>query len=147
VDYSILKTELTADPLGRGYATMSDAEAAASLNTANRALVSLKMVQYRTMMADIGVEATRAIMTAMAAAGQTDTVVALVDLWLKDPKSEGVDMGHANTRAVIDDLVTAGSITAAQAAGVKAMAESTVSRATELGLPTILPGYIAKARK
>jgi hypothetical protein len=147
VDYSILKTELTTDPLGRGYATMSDAEIAASLNAADRTIVKLCMVQYRTMMADIGVDATRAIMTAMAAAGQTDTVVALVDLWLKDPKSEGVDMGHANTREVIDDLVTAGSITSAQAAAVKAMAEDTVSRATELGMPVILPGYIAKARK
>ena len=35
-DYSALKTELTIDPLARGYATMTDAQAAASLNTVNR---------------------------------------------------------------------------------------------------------------
>ncbi|HUT88686.1 MAG TPA: hypothetical protein VMY37_04270 [Thermoguttaceae bacterium] len=36
MNYDILKTELQVDPLTRGYATMSDAEVAASLNTVNR---------------------------------------------------------------------------------------------------------------
>ena len=35
-DYPALKAELTTDPLGRGYATMTDAQAASSLNTVNR---------------------------------------------------------------------------------------------------------------
>lgn len=36
MDLQVLKTELTTDPLGRGYAGMSDEQAATSLNTANR---------------------------------------------------------------------------------------------------------------
>ena len=33
---AVLANELTNDPLARGYASMTDAEAAARLNTANR---------------------------------------------------------------------------------------------------------------
>lgn len=33
MDLEALKTELTADPLGRGYSTMNDVEAAVNLNT------------------------------------------------------------------------------------------------------------------
>src|SRR6056297_877635 len=36
MDYAKLTAELTDDPLGRGYAGMTDAEAEASLNTADR---------------------------------------------------------------------------------------------------------------
>ena len=36
MDLAALKTELTTDPLGRGYAAMSDVEASESLNTRNR---------------------------------------------------------------------------------------------------------------
>lgn len=37
MDYSALKTELTTDPLGRGYSGMTDEEAATDLNTDYRA--------------------------------------------------------------------------------------------------------------
>ncbi len=36
MDYQVLKTELTTDPLVRGYSAMTDAEAAADLNTVYR---------------------------------------------------------------------------------------------------------------
>lgn len=145
--YPALVAELTADPLGRGYGDMTDDEVAASLNAADRTLVVTTFATWRKLLADLGPTATPTIKGKIEAAAESNAAVAMtLDMLAEYGEGGGLDLGHANTRAVIDQLATVEVLTADEAAAIKGVAEETISRAAELGLPTIKPGYVAKAR-
>lgn len=128
--YSTLALELATDPLGRGYASMTDEEVAADLNIENRDVIdpiissamlfnSIDPTEYSTLM---------------------DTK--LVDLLLG--VGEGIDAGPGtNARTVIVSAFGGGSTTVAN---LVEAATKTVSRAVEIGLGQVKPGHVGDAR-
>ena len=127
---SKLSGELAADPLGRGYATMSDSEAADDLNTENRT------VHRSSLSGDEMFGAT----DATEWSGLTDLQK---QLWMAFCGRDSVDpYGSANV-AFVQAIFGGGSATVAALA---AMRDRTVSRATELGIGRVLTGYVTKAR-
>lgn len=127
---AILKTELTTDPLARGYAGMSDEEAASSLNTV------IDRVLNKTSMS--GSEVYNAI------------VESEYDL-LTDPQKQEVwdilHLGDINpfgleaTRFMT--IFGGGSATITALASLR---KTDVSRGVELGLGHVRPGNVTEAR-
>lgn len=145
--YSILTAELADDPLGIGYSSMTDAEAAERLNVADRQVVKSCRSTWRDLMARLGPESAAAIKAKIEAAAETDAGLALaLDMLGHYGEGGGLDFGHEHTRNTIDALAADGVLTAEEADAVRAMAERTVSRAEELGLPLVRPGHVQKAR-
>jgi hypothetical protein len=130
MDYAILEAELVDDPLGRGYAAMTDADTAASLNAADRA-------RLRTSMSGDEVR------------HQTDTTefAALSDAkksqWLAFCGGTTIDPTNAVDIAFVQYVFGSGSATVAN---LNAARQETVSRAVELGLGVLAPGDITRAR-
>lgn len=126
-----LRAELTTDPLGRGYAGMTDEEAAADLNVENREItdpiISSAMIFNAVEPAEY--------------AALPDTK--LIDLLLG--VGEGIDAGPGtNARAVIVSAFDGGSTTVANLVDA---ATKTVSRAVEIGLGLVKPGHVEEARR
>lgn len=129
MDYARLKVEIATDPLSIGYATMTDAEIAATMNAASRTRNRTTMSASEVLNAVVASE-----FTALTAANK-----AL--LW------DVLHLGTLNPFGVEATLITgvfgAGSQTIAALAALR---KETISRAAELGLETVSVGYIAKAR-
>ena len=124
-----LKTEITDDPLGRGYAGMTDAEIAISLNTANR-------------------EVNKTLMTASEVLNAIDitewnalTDAAQQKIW------DVLDIGEINPFGIEATIFVAvfggGSATITALAAVR---KTIVSRASELGLSGMAISDITKVR-
>ena len=130
MDYAILKAELTDDPLARGYAGMSDDQAAASLNAADR-------TGLRTNMS--GDEARH----------QTDAAEfnALSDAkksqWLAFCGGTTIDPTNAVDIAFVQYVFGSGS---QSVANLNVARSEAVSRAQELGLGVLASGDITRAR-
>jgi hypothetical protein len=150
MDYTKLKSELTVDPLGRGYAAMTAEHAAENLNTADRTrVIAETFVNAKTLYSRLGAVAAETVIQKLEAGAASDSPFAPVlkraVQWIL-PSEEGIDVGNAVTRGLLDQL--AGPLlTAEEAAAIKAIAEETVSRATELGLPKVEPGHVQDARR
>ena len=130
MDMEILKTELSTDPLSRGYASMSDEEAATDLNTLN-------ISRNRTSMT--GREVADEIVDAeydVLSEDEKTQVLALVASDTLDPFGFGAN--------VIKDIFGVGSDTVAALASARV---ETISRATELGLGVVKVGWIIEARR
>lgn len=126
-----LKAELTADPLGRGYAGMSIEAAAASLNTIDRSRQKSRLS---------GAEIWEAVVLSEYSA-RTAEQKSLLNAMIASPS---LPIGPAtNTRAALLAIFGAGTQTRAN---LIAAASETVSRATELGLPEVTPGDVQRAR-
>lgn len=127
-----LRTELTTDPLARGYATMTDTQAAASLNTANRAIPRTSIGGN-----DLLACTTVAELTALSAASR-DVYLALI-------KMDNLDITNANVRAILGALFAAGTTTRTNLVALGS-STVTVSRAAELGLGEVTAGEVGRAR-
>lgn len=128
-----LKTEITTDPLALGYADKSDAEVAALLNDRTRGrtrVVSPTMVNARTIMARLGAAAGATILDKLDAAKAGSPPIKWVFQFIT--QGEGIDVGHAETRAMLDQLASAGVLTAAEADAIKTLAVVQASRAEVL---------------
>lgn len=149
MNHRVLRDELDSDPLSRGYAGMSAAQAAASLMTADRTLVRSRIVNARAMLAELGptVAATIIGKLTVASAGNLAIKLAL-DALQTYGDGGGVDIGHPYTQQMLDTLATVevGVLTTQEAAAVKGMATVTTSRASELNLGAVTPGDIEQAR-
>jgi hypothetical protein len=99
----------------------------------------------RGLYALLGPEAAEAILQALEAAGEVNPVVKRALSWLKPP-SDGIDLGDASTRGVLDALVTATVLTAEQVAALKGLAETTMSLVEAAGLGSVHLGDIQNAR-
>lgn len=134
MDLKALHNELANDPLGRGYAQMTDAQAAASLNSVangNGRPVARSIIPAREI-----IEATApAEWGALSAAEKQryQTITGAGD----------VDVRGANTRAAFLAMFGAGTATRAALA---ALQNETVSRAVELGIGNVRPRDVALAR-
>ena len=133
------------DPLSRGYVGMTDEQVAASLNNPDRTVIEQTMVTAKDLMARMDPGAAATILQKLESAAASDAVVKWIMSFITGG-GEGIDLGHANTRAQIDALVAAGVLTATEGASLKALAQRTVSRAEELGLPEIKPWMVAHVR-
>jgi len=148
MNYDTLCSELADDPLGRGYASMTDAAAASSLNLADIAVPCRRLVTVRTLLAELGSSETAAIVQALEAADDPDGGIALAISMLKEySQGGGLDIGHPNTRTSLDGLVAAEVLTQDQAAALKALAERQLSRAEQLGLPAVDQAHVTSARR
>lgn len=146
MNYTVLTTELTTDPLERGYSGMSDAEVAASLNAADipkRVRVSVPQLAQHLMESGLW----PAIITAT---GEQDTATAdaaglLVDAATAPP--DEIDVDSVGLSSALASLVSGGVITQPQRDAIDALAETTTSRAAELGLGTVKPGHVEEVRR
>ena len=131
MNIAALKTELTDDPLARGYAGMSDEEAAADLNVENRE-VNVTSVTGQ----DIFEAATLADYAALDAT-EKSLLHAIIGMGT-------VMVNGTNTKAALLAMFGAGSDTRDNLAVLQ---KETVTRANELGLGgTVYPGQIQAAR-
>ena len=124
-----LKIELTADPLTRGYAGMTDQQAADSLNTVDRTVNLSSISGDDTFASTDGTE-----------------FAALTDLkkqlWLAFCGRETIDpFGTANV-AFVTFVFGGGSTTVANLAALRTFQSS---RANELGLGTVQPAHVDQA--
>lgn len=129
MDYQALKTELTTDPLTRGYSTMSDLEAANDLNTVYRT---------RNVTAFSATEVLQAVdATEYAAleAAEKDVFWGLMGMGTLNPW--GVEA------SIFTQLFGGGSQTISD---LQDMRVENISRADELGLGIVNEGDVNKAR-
>lgn len=143
MDYARLRDELMADPLGRGYGSMSPDQAAASLMTENRTVIEATQVGALGIMRELGPAAGAAVLDALEAASASDSRLRWV---MRELSTVGIDLGHPVTRATIQELAAAGVLTPSQLDALLSVAVRTVSRAEELGLGEVRPGDVDTAR-
>jgi hypothetical protein len=131
VDYNILRTELTTDPLERGYAGMTNEQAADSLNTANRATTRSSVPTWEVLEATVS--------------GEYDTLSTANKTRYQIFISAGeLDPSKPNTRAAFAAMFAANTQTRANLLALAA--GDPISRAAELGLERIEPGHVARVR-
>lgn len=130
MDFVILHDELINDPLARGYAGMTDAQAAASLNTVNR-------------QRERGVVPAHELIDATAPADWAALTSAEKQRYQTLTGAGEVNVRSANVRSAFLAMFGAGTQTRSNLA---ALQNEQVSRATELGLGTVYPGHVAMAR-
>lgn len=137
-----LTEELASDPLGMGYATMTDGELEATLNAKTRTRLVSTQIGFGAVMSALGASAGAALLDTIEVAAVSNSPVKWAMRLLA---ADNLDIGNLETRAQIDALAAAGVMTEAQAATLKALAEQPCSRAEELGL--VMNDYeIMKAR-
>jgi hypothetical protein len=124
-----LRDEIINDPLGRGYSGMTDDQIVASLNTVDRPRQRDSVPTPEIFEAIVASE-----YDSLSAAAK-----ARVNILLGLPH---VDPNGDNTVATLMAF-PAGSATRA---ALMALREQNISRAQELGLGRIKPGYVAAAR-
>jgi hypothetical protein len=142
-----LKTELTDDPLERGYSSMTAEEASASLNTVNRTrLVALSMQELREW-AGINARGFNILagISNEALTDQQRNICCVADKLIGTDDGK-LDPGNALHVAMINELVSAGVISAADRTALVAKATDDISRATELGLGKVRVGHIQETR-
>lgn len=136
-DFQALATELSGDPLGRGYSGMTDAQAAADLNTV-----------YRTRPKDVltGDEvftATDASEFAALDDGTGNNNPDLKGYWLSFTAKQEIDPFNSSNVAFLRFIFGTGSATESALAGLR---NEDVSRAVELGFGKVSEGNVAFAR-
>lgn len=149
--YAALQSELTADPLSRGYASMSDADAAASLNAINRAgpnivvppgaVIAYLALQgkYFALQCYASGKTAQGVTGAAAVAALTAANELLTLLTL--PAFNGFDLSNAQVLSAVQGFLgalvadPASGILAADAAALLALGQTTISRAAEIGWP------------
>lgn len=125
-----LRTEITTDPLGRGYSSMTDLEVANDLN-----------IEYRTI--------TRATVAGWEIFNVTDDAeyAALTDAqkssWDALCGIEQIDTANGVAKAREAELFGSGTTTRSNLAALR---NPVASRARELGLPFVYEGHIQEAR-
>ncbi len=129
-DYKILRTELTTDPLVRGYSGMTDTQAATSLATVNRTI-------NRTSVP--AVEVIEALVASEYAALST-TLQNMVGLLIS---AGTINPLGTNTRAIFAAAFGPATTTRANLIALETML---VSRAVELGLGYVSVGDVKIAR-
>lgn len=143
--WDVLRSEITSDPLSRGYSSMTDDQVAASLNAKDRVVVEQTFVTAKDLMARMDPSVAATILQKLEAEAANNPVVKWIMSFITGG-GEGIDLGHVNTRAQIDALVAGGVLAPTEGASLKALAERTVSRAEELGLLEIKPWMVAHVR-
>jgi len=130
-----LQSELQDDPLNRGYAAFmpgAPGVLADMMNARIYTMVKERFVTARAVLAAHGT-AGAAVLDKLEAASSGNAAVKWA---MRFVTSDGIDVGHANTRTLLDALVPA-VLTQVEADLIKNMAVQPASRAEVLGL-----GYV-----
>ena len=130
MDLVVLKAELTVDPLGCGYSTMTDEEAAASLNTVCRTV-------------DVETVTGQEIFEAVVPAHYNALSAEYKQLFGLIVGMGTIMVNGTNTKAALLAMFT-GATETLQA--LAALQTEEVSRAVELKLGLVYPGHIQNAR-
>lgn len=133
-----LKTEVTTDPLGRGYSGMNDDQVVASLNTVDRDVIKPSLSGDEIFNAAEPAEVTS---MARGAANARQDFLAFLSLCARD----SINPQGAATVRIILELFGAGSQTVGNLNQIR---KQTVSRSVELGLgdKSIGAADVARAR-
>jgi len=151
--YGVLINELRNDPLGRGYASMTDDEVAASLNEKNRRVPTQRFISMRAIAAVLDDIEYAKVKAAIQTLAQQSPRVADMLAFLNMPCDDsgttgGLDFGNESVRMTIQSLPAVDStITQATVDKLLAIGEKEVSRAEELGLGEVNKYHIASARQ
>lgn len=129
-NYRALRIEIDDDPLGRGYAAMSNAEVADDLNTEYRN-ISVDTIPSEDIVAALVPSEVNAL-----------TVIQQRNLW-GVIGAGSVKPDDADVKAFFAGLFGAGTTTRAN---LLALATQIVSRGAELGLGTVYAPYVLEAR-
>ena len=128
----ILRDEITNDPLGRGYAQMTNAEVEVSLNAKDRTKIGGVMRnKFAIWAASTGVRAKIEDASTNMLDPLRSSALALLD-FLRGGVSDNLDLSDAANMAMLDAWVAAGKVTAQQKADLVALATIECSRAEEL---------------
>ena len=144
---SILSDELSVDPLTRGYAGMTDEEAAIDLNTVYQTrLRPLTMIEVREW-AGLGARGFK-IFSAISDGALTDQQrnVAYVADKLLGTDSGSLDPGNDLHVAMVQELVDASIIDVGDRNALVAKATDNVSRGIKLGVGVVRVGHVQIAR-
>jgi hypothetical protein len=128
---TILRDEIVGDPLGRGYAGMTDAQVFASLTTADRSRARNLIPAHELF------EAITAADLAALGAGEQKRLQFLMSMG--EVNIEGV-----NTRAVLVAMFSGATQPTKDA--LLALQTQAITRAEELGLGTLRLGHVQVAR-
>jgi hypothetical protein len=131
MDLTALKTELTDDPLARGYAGMNDEQSAVSLNIADRQPNRESLTGGM-----IAASVVRAELAALLSIDDKNYVLGLM--------SAGDMPLTANLKAELGGIFGVGTATRAN---LIALLKRPGSRAEELGLGFVTPSHVADARR
>ena len=130
MNYEVLKSEITTDPLTIGYAGMSDAEIAASLNTVNRTAQKASLSGDELFAASVAAE-----------------FAALTDikktLWVSFCGRDSINPYGDSNVEFVKWVFGVGSATVT---ALSAARTYLVSRATELGLGFVYPSQVTGAK-
>ena len=146
--YDVLIAELRNDPLGRGYAAMTDDEVAASLNEPRYSVPTTRFITWRAIAAVLDDDEYAAVKAALNQLAQASPKVADMIPFLSqatgdDGTGGGIDFGNAGVRAMIQALP---GVSEAAKGKLLALGERPASRAEILGLPEVYPGHVESAR-
>ena len=144
-DIEALKDELNADPLGRGYSTMTDQEAANDLNAQTRQQtvpIPVDEVKRYLFVNDLWFPIKKG--TDEVAEAARDALTMFVAFRVNES-----DVA-AKVDSLLSNLVSAGYATSSDKAAVQALGVQTQSRAQELSLlgasPEIGPAHVQQVR-
>lgn len=143
---AILKTEVLGDPLGLGYASMSDQQVYVSMvgktRTRNRQLTTTDLLEWAgTNQRFLKVKNAAAV----TADSQTKNVAAILQTLLQSP---GIpfDMNRPASLAMITFLVAQAVLSAADQTALQTLAVEEINRFQELGIQEYQAGDINAAR-
>lgn len=144
-----LQIELATDPLGRGYAGMTDAECAASLNTRNRrgAINTASIRQYLHFQSKWSDVRAKSLGLLSATAPQRVTALYLID-YLTDFETVDYDIAaHAALGStVFDACVAAGFMINADKGAILALGDNLRTRGEQIGHGYVKVGHVTEAR-
>ena len=143
---AILKSEIDSDPLGRGYSGMDDTAVAVDVNTAYR--TKKEPISSAELLAWSASDARLQNIKNAAENGATDDLKSLAQAAYLIVTRDGttLDLNLADRVAMLDSLVAAGVLTAADRTSLDALATVSISRADELGLGSVKAGTVQQAR-
>lgn len=149
--YGILKSELTADPLARGYTGLTDVDAANSLNTPDRTIrriVPTWEVKQHAIENGYWAAVTIAAEGGIGIPNEVRGLAISARDWIDDAsgKIQTLDFDRASTQAMVAGMVAATIMNQGDADSLSALANQSISRATEIGWPEITEHDIAAVR-
>lgn len=148
MDYDKLKVKV-AEVLA-AHPDWTDQQVADCLNEPAVTATRSRFVTFRTLLSELPVTQAMTIIGKLRAAARADEsgVLAVILPTLEDTAEGcGIDLANANARVFLDGLVAAEVLTAEEAAAVKGMAETQISRAAQLGLGIVGDGHVRSARE
>lgn len=155
MDIVALAAEITNDPLGRGYAAMSDEQAAASLNAKNRS--SSKEIPAQELHAWFvfngkwpTIETTAASTAGVGGltANQKLAAQSFIEICRYFSELNMLNPAYLNgITFILNEFVSRGIITSEQRSQIAALATGMISRGQELGIGGVHHTDVAEARR